>query len=70
MDGQVKRRTDRLIIDHVTQGTELLVFYRRSKREHAGAGFRYQGTFSYESHGDPGPEGPTPFRLRRNADSE
>ncbi len=40
----------------------MLLFYRKSKSEHPGAGFRYEGPFQYMKH-----EGkhPTRFTLRR-----
>jgi len=41
---------------------ELLVFYRTSKTEHSGAGFRYEGRFRYVSH--TGAQ-PTHFVLER-----
>lgn len=61
-DGQMSGRTDRIIIDHGQQELELLLFYRKRKYEHPGAGFRYEGPFVYASH-----EGsrPTRFTLRR-----
>ncbi|WP_447791345.1 HNH endonuclease [Pseudomonas farris] len=62
MEGQLKGRTDHLILEHRKRGLELLVFYRREKNEHSGAGFRYEGAFFYESHSD---SGPTSFVLRR-----
>jgi len=48
--GQMSGRTDKLILTHQAEDTELLVFYRKSKAEHPGAGFRYLGRFLYESH--------------------
>lgn len=61
-DGQTMGRTDHWIIGHNDQSLELLLFYRKSKTEHPGAGFRYEGPFEYVSH-----EGkhPTRFTLRR-----
>lgn len=49
-DGQPTGRTDHLIINHRRQSDELLVFYRLSKNEHPGAGFKYEGIFTYVSH--------------------
>jgi putative restriction endonuclease len=49
-EGQTSGRTDNKIIDHAENGDELLVFYRDSKRQHAKAGFRYEGLFRYLSH--------------------
>ncbi len=61
-DGQMMGRTDHWIIGHKEQGLELLLFYRKSKSQHPGAGFRYEGPFQYVKH-----EGkhPTRFTLRR-----
>lgn len=61
-DGQMMGRTDHWIIGHDEQGMELLLFYRKSKSEYPGAGFRYEGPFEYVKH-----EGkqPTSFTLRR-----
>ncbi|WNW13781.1 DUF3427 domain-containing protein [Pseudomonas sp. DTU_2021_1001937_2_SI_NGA_ILE_001] len=62
MDGQSKGRTDKLIKEHLAEGLELLLFYRKAKYEYPGAGFVYEGPFQYQSH-----EGaaPTQFVLRR-----
>lgn len=60
--GQLKGRRDSAIVSHRQNGDELLVFYRRSKREHPGAAFRYQGRFTYLDHNS-GP--PANFRLQR-----
>ncbi len=61
-DGQLKGRTDDLIIHHESQGIELLVFHRSRKDQHPQYAFRYEGPFRYVSH-----EGlnPTAFHLRR-----
>jgi putative restriction endonuclease len=64
--GQSKGRTDPLVIKSRQRGLELLVFYRERKYEHDGAGFRYEGQFSYDSH--KGKE-PANFLLRRDAAS-
>lgn len=48
--GQMSGRTDKLILTHQAEGSELLVFYRKNKAEHPGAGFRYLSRFVYESH--------------------
>lgn len=62
-EGQTSGRTDSKIIEHVENGDELLVFYRDSKRQHAKAGFRYEGQFRYLTH----VEGkPSRFTLQRN----
>lgn len=62
-EGQRMRRTDRFIIEHRSLGLDLLVFYRKSKSEFPGAGFRLLGSFQYVSHETP-LSGPTRFRLR------
>ncbi|HHX6969364.1 TPA: HNH endonuclease [Pseudomonas aeruginosa] len=62
MEGQLKGRTDTLILEHRKRGLELLVFHRKAKYEHPGAGFRYEGAFTYESHSG---GNPTSFVLRR-----
>jgi len=61
-DGQTKGRKDHLIIEHKEHGLELLLFYRRKKYEHPGAGFRYEGPFEYVSHEG---SGPAHFKLKR-----
>ena len=63
MDGQLKGRTDHLITEHHIRGLELLVFHRREKYEHQGAGFRYEGAFEYERHSG---SAPTSFVLKRH----
>lgn len=62
MDGQEKGRTDYLIKDHVERGLELLLFYRKKKYEHDGAGFNFEGRFLYRNHEA---SGPTKFMLER-----
>lgn len=59
--GQSSGRTDALIVEHQARGLELLVFFRKRKYEHSGAGFRYLGPFAYLRH-----EGghPTSFVLQ------
>ena len=49
-DGQTSGRTDEWIINHRKLGMELLLFYRKSKYESPGAGFRYSGAMQYKSH--------------------
>lgn len=61
-DGQTAGRKDETIIKHEQNRFELLVFYRTSKTEHSGAGFRYEGRFRYISH--TGAQ-PTHFVLER-----
>lgn len=48
--GQSKGRTDALVVEHLQKRLELLLFYRKKKYEHPGAGFRYEGPFDYVSH--------------------
>jgi hypothetical protein len=60
--GQTEGRTDTLIREHEAQDNELLVFYRKSKIEYPGAGFRYEGRFRYISHSG---AHPTRFSLQR-----
>jgi 5-methylcytosine-specific restriction protein A len=60
-------RTDHWIIGHKDQGLELLLFYRKSKTEHLGAGFRYEGPFDYVDHKG---RHPTRFTLRRASNFE
>lgn len=61
-DGQPQGRTDKLIIEHETQGYELLVFYRKQVYEFLKAGFKYEGQFHYVSHTG---SRPTHFTLQR-----
>lgn len=60
--GQSAGRTDSLIIEHRQRALELLVFYRDSKYEYPGAGFRFDGLFDYVSHTG---TNPTNFVLKR-----
>jgi hypothetical protein len=64
MEGQTQGGTDHLIKEHVARGLELLLFYRKKKYEHPGAGFTYKGRFLYQS--DEG-SGPTKFTLRQES---
>lgn len=60
--GQLSGRTDNRIINHRAENNRILVFYRRSKSEHPGAGFRLEGEFEYvSSQGGK----PTNFVLKR-----
>lgn len=61
-DGQQEGRTDQKIIQHILLGLELLVFYRKSKSEYPGAGFKYEGRFRYVAHSG---GQPTHFVLKR-----
>ena len=60
--GQTAGRKDALIIAHEQRRCELLVFYRRTKAEFPGSGFRYEGRFRYRSHSG---AQPTSFILER-----
>lgn len=66
-DGQTMGRTDHWIVGHEDQGLEVLLFYRKSKTEHPGAGFRYEGPFEYVDHKG---SHPTRFTLRRTSTLE
>jgi putative restriction endonuclease len=61
-DGQLQGAKDRLLIEHVASGLEVLLFYRARKYEHSNAGFRYEGRFEYVGHYG---SGPTQFRFHR-----
>lgn len=60
--GQTTGRTDASIIEHKSAGDELLVFYRDSRFEYPGAGFKFEGRFRYLQHSG---GGPTNFVLER-----
>jgi hypothetical protein len=60
--GQNAGRTDAQIVGHEADGREILLFYRTTKAEYAGGGFKYFGPFRYISH-TPGP--PSRFVLQR-----
>jgi len=60
--GQTSGRTDRVISDHAKNGDELVVFYRKHKSAFPGYGFRYEGTFRFESQNG---TRPTTFVLSR-----
>lgn len=65
--GQTSGRTDALIINHMRDGNDIVVFYRKAKYEFPLAGFRYEGCFEYVSHsGSP----PTNFLLKRRHEGE
>lgn len=46
-EGPSKNKTDGLVIGHVREGDEIVVFYRKKRRD---PGFRYVGRFSYSSY--------------------
>lgn len=60
--GQKAGRTDNQVIEHEARGLEILLFYRDSKSQFPGGGFRDEGNFRYLSH-TVGP--PTRFLLQR-----
>ncbi len=60
--GQSLGRTDNLIINHRQDGNAILVFYRTTKVQYPGAGFKLEGQFDYVSHS--GRE-PASFVLKR-----
>jgi putative restriction endonuclease len=62
-EGQTSGRTDPTIIEHRRRGLELLLFHRKSRREHPGGAFRYEGPFEYVRHEG---SGPTRFVLCRD----
>jgi hypothetical protein len=49
-DGQTSGRTDSLIINHLKNELEILVFYREKKNQFAKCGFLYHGPFEYRFH--------------------
>lgn len=49
-EGQLQGRTDNKIINHFSDGNELLVFYRDQKAEYDNYAFKYLGRFQYVSH--------------------
>jgi hypothetical protein len=49
-EGQLEGRTDNKIINHLSDGNELLVFYRDRKNEYSNYAFKYLGKFLYVSH--------------------
>jgi hypothetical protein len=60
--GQSLGRTDGLIVNHRENGNDILVFYRKTKDEFPGFGFKLQGRFDYISHTG---KMPASFILRR-----
>ena len=62
MEGQTQGGTDHLLEEHIERGLELLLFYRKKKYEHPGAGFTYKGKFLYQSQSG---SLPTSFTLIR-----
>ena len=64
--GQTEGRKDTLIITHEEHLIELLIFYRGSKSEYPGSGFKFEGRFRYRSHSA---GQPTSFILERVGDN-
>jgi hypothetical protein len=60
--GQIAGLKDSLIIEHESDGLELVLFHRPSKDAYPGYGFRFEGPFRYISHSG---SGPANFVLRR-----
>ena len=60
--GQLSGVRDSMIIDHVKNGLEVVVFYRPHRKAYDDYGFRFEGPFEY--HGHSGSQ-PTNFTLRR-----
>jgi hypothetical protein len=48
--GQPAGRTDSLLIEHLANGDEVLLFYRQTVRQYPNGGFRYEGPFTYRGH--------------------
>lgn len=62
IDGQTAGLKDKMLFEHEANDLEVILFYRKSKAEFPGAGFRYEGRFRYVRH-----EGTRPahFYFRR-----
>lgn len=65
IDGQLAGRKDKLLAEHENNGLEVILFYRHSKKEFPGAGFRYEGRFRYLRHDG---TRPAHFYFRRVAE--
>ncbi len=66
--GQERGRTNNLVINHENRGLELLLFYRRDRRQYPGAGFRFEGFLHYLSHEGNQPAHFTFYLLRTDED--
>ncbi|KQV06553.1 hypothetical protein [Leifsonia sp. Root112D2] len=64
MESQPSARNDEKLRNHGAYGTEIILFYRRDKFEHPGAGFKYEGRFSYRASTESAPAVFTFERLR------
>lgn len=49
-EGQRLGRTDHWVVNHASNGDELLLFHRLRKDQYEGGGFRFEGHFHYVSH--------------------
>lgn len=62
MESQKLGRHDQKMIEHSLNEIEILLFYRKSRSAHPGAGFTYEGRFQYSSHSG---SSPATFIFRR-----
>lgn len=63
MESQPSARYDQRLAEHLQDGIEVLLFYRRDKKAHSpGAGFRYEGPFGFV---DRSSDEPAMFRFNR-----
>lgn len=46
--GQTSGRTDKMVVDHLANGDEILVFYRNKRDAYPNGGFRYEGQFCFQ----------------------
>jgi putative restriction endonuclease len=60
--GQTSSIKDKQIVNHAADGLELVVFFRETKNQFPGYGFRFEGAFEYVSHRG---TKPASFVLRR-----
>ena len=60
--GQMRGIKDPMIIEHKIRGLELIVFYRKYKKQFEGSGFEFMGIFEYVRHSG---KSPTNFVLVR-----
>ena len=64
VEGQMRGRKDKLLAEHVERDLEVLLFFRLSKVEFDGAGFRYEGRFRFVEQSG---KAPTRFYFRRES---
>lgn len=62
IEGQESGRKDKLLIEHENGGLEIVLFFRKTRFEHDGAAFRYEGRFRYQGHRG---TRPAKFHFRR-----